>query len=169
MKELLELKKKAEALGLCKECKSRWDDCEDKEDYVKMALDGKGVEFLCDGFQFKWGLKSKFIKDNFSEYINGKYLCVNPDGDSSELYCRFRGNVIVRSTVLVIIDCMADIEVPADVSVKIYIAGNSQVRIRAAGEVRIINYGTRTHIGRKFNAEKTVLASEWIKEKPLRR
>lgn len=163
MNDLLELKRKAKALGLCKEYTDKWDKCGSKEDLIKTVLDSNGVEFLCDGVQFRWGLTPKFIQENFAEFINGNYLCENPKGYSVELFCKYRGDIHVRSTLLVLINSIADIYIPAHAIVKIYLCSRSQVHIYNKGKVRIVSYGGRNSIGKKWEIEKEVLTSEWLK------
>lgn len=165
MSDLLELKKKAKALGLCKEYTDKWDKCENKEGLIKTVLDSNGVEFLCDGVQFRWGLTPKFILENFAEYINGNYLCQNPKGYSVELFCKHIGEIRARSTILVLINCNAEIYIPKDAFVKIYFCASTSARIHNKGKVRIISYGKRNAIGKKWEIEKNVLESEWVKPK----
>jgi len=168
MNELLELKRKAKALALCDEYTERWDECETKEDLIKTVLDSNRVEFLCDGVEFKWGLKPKFIAEEFKDFINGKYLCENPKGYTTELYCKFTGEIQARSTILVLINTCADIYIPKNSFVKIYFCARSQARIHnRGGNVRIISYGTRNCIGKKWEIEKNILASEWLKKKTV--
>jgi len=164
MNELLELKKKAKALGLCKDYTDRWNKCESKEDLIHTVLDSNGVEFLCDGVEFKWGLTHDFIAENFADFINGNYLCENPKGYSTELYCKFTGEIQARSTILVLINVNGEIYIPANAFVKIYMC-HSSVRIhnRNGGKVRIISYGRRNSIGKKWEIEKVVETSEWRK------
>lgn len=165
MSDLLEFKRKAKALGLCKEYTDKWDKCESKEDLIKTVLDSNGVEFLCDGVQFKWGLTPQFIKESFSEFINGKYLCQNPKGYSVELFCNHIGEIQARSTILVLINCNVEIYIPKDAFVKIYFCMKSAARLHNKGKVLIIAYGKKNSIGKRWEIEKNVLTSEWIKSK----
>lgn len=164
MNELIDLKRKAKKLGLCKEYTDKWDECKDKKDLINTVLDSNGVEFLCDGVQFKWGLTSKFIKENFADFINGNYLCKNPKGYSTELFCKYQGEINVRSTIVVVIDSTVTLIVPPNAFVKVYAVGRSQFHIRNKGMLRLITYGTRNSIGKRWEIEKNVLESEWHKE-----
>lgn len=165
MSILLNLKRKAKALGVCDEYIKRWDECQSKEDLISIALEEKSIDFILDGITFNWGITSKFIKEMFPEFINGFYLYDSNNGYSSELFCRHKGEVIAKSKVIVVIDSSLLIIIPMGMDVTIYAAGRSYLRIRDYGKYNIIAYGSRVTMHRvvKRNISKKVLTSRWIK------
>lgn len=164
MDNILKFKQKARELGLCDEYLKKWDEAKSKKGLLKIALDANGADFLCDSVAFKWGLKPKEIESEFASLINGKYVCKYKEGYTSELYVNYKGEINLRTDILVIIGGSVDLTAPDFMCSKIYLAGKCSFRMPATCKQQIITYGRAVLIGKKHKVEKAVLKSEWLKE-----
>lgn len=162
MNELLTLKRNAKMLGLCGVYADRWDEAQDKEELVRLATDANGVEFLCDGVAFGWGLTAEFIKANFAKYING-YTINNPKGYTSQLYVNETSPIItVEATITAFIGCNCGIVVPQYSIAKIYVAGKSKIDLHNNGECYVYCYGDDSKID--FHGDNDKIHFEHIKQ-----
>ncbi len=140
MSELTKFKRDAESFGLCNEYKERWDACERKEDLISLALDANGVKMLCDAMAFGWGMSIEYIKTNFKPFLNGGWV-LDKDGYNSSLYIDLNGEIEQSTTITTIISSTCIIHVPETHLCKIYISGNSNVRILCEGLAFAFVYG----------------------------
>lgn len=161
---MLTLKKKATRLGLCGKYKDMWNNAKTTDDIAHMALDANGVEFVCDGCAFKWGMTPQQLKEQLKGHINGQYKeNVNAfNGYTSELYVLHEKDITVKSTLNTIISCKCNITVPSNKIAKIYITGNSNVDITCHGECYIYEYGENNVTTTGNTHTEKIDKSEWI-------
>lgn len=139
--ELLAFKRKAIDLGLCALYKEIWNKCFSKADLMNMALDANGAEFMADSIAFDWGLSRDFLVHEFGDYINGKYQR-SQDGYTGEMYVGASGVIKLKSTITLVAYCdNLQIDVPECSVGKIYVCGESKVRIDNKGDVEVYEYG----------------------------
>lgn len=141
--ELLTLKRNAIKLGLCGEYKERWDNAKDKKDLIDIVLDANGVEFLCDGCAFGWGLAPEYIESAFSDFINGKYIS-KQKGYTSALYVNNTEDVEINTTIATFINCKCTVRVSVNQASKIYMV-NSAIEFINNGHLELIAYGNENH------------------------
>lgn len=116
----------------CKEYALKIMHAKSKMEVFKAALEVQSVEFLCKAIDEGWGITSDEICRDFAPYINGKY--VFKDGYSSEMYCRFNGEIKAESTMYCFIDCNVVLNIEEDWRMcKIFIAGNSHIKTIGKG------------------------------------
>jgi len=139
--DLLMLKRKAVALGLCGEYKGLWDSAQSQEELLRIALDANGIEFVADSIAFGWGLSKDYILKHFSDYINGEYTC-RQNGYNSELFVGKEGDVTVSSTLNLFAYCgKLKINIPKNFVCKLYVCGGGDVSIDNCGDIELYVYG----------------------------
>lgn len=96
------------------------------------SLEIQSIEFLCKAISEGWGITSDEICRDFAPYLNGKY--VYEDKYTSEMYCRFKGEIKAKSTVYCFIDCDVVLSLEEEWRMcKIFVAGDSRVKITGKG------------------------------------
>lgn len=125
--------------NICSEWLSYWKDCKSLKDYMIMALRISGVKWLCDSISQGWGIPPTLISNKFNRYINGRYVFTIDDYDS-EMYCRYDGDIKMRSDVLCLIDVKGEVSIPSGVGCHIYICGDSEITLTNGENSRIICY-----------------------------
>ena len=140
MNDLLKFKRNAVMLGLCGEYKSRWDSAKSKQDLMDIALDANGVEMLCDAAAFGWGMDIQYMKNAFSEYINGNWKR-KKDGYTSCLYVLHDGVIEQECTITAIISCNGEFHVPKGKACKLYVSGDSNINVTGEGDCYVYLYG----------------------------
>lgn len=141
-KSILELKRKALAMGLCGDYKGMWDNSTTQRDLVDMATDINGADFLCASVAKGWGLTKDFLLSNFNGLINGDYVakCGKDNGYTSEIYIGHSGDITARTTILIVLYSDATIHVPINHVCRIFLAGNGEIHIVANGHCEIVDY-----------------------------
>lgn len=116
----------------CKEYSLKIMHAKSKLEVFKAGLEIQSIEFLCKAIDEGWGITSDEICADFAPYINGK--CVYDEKYTSELYCRFKGEINAKSTVYCIIDsdCTLNLEEEWRMC-KLYVVGDSHVEIKGKG------------------------------------
>lgn len=145
MKELFDYKERAMTEGICEEYISLWDKCKNKKNIIDMACGVKAVDYLLDSIAKGWGLDSSFIENSFDSFINGRYVSAQK-GYSSEMYCRYEGKIIARTTILTLIDCNCEVYIPKNFSCTIYVSKNCNVVTRGEGKCVCVCYGNGIRI-----------------------
>lgn len=164
-RNLLELKRKALALGLCGKYKAAWDAAADAETVFRLAMDANGIEFLADGIAFGWGLPAGYIAREFAGYVNG-YVC-HEDGYTSQLFVGTSGVLAVTSTLSLLAGHHGVVRVPRGMVSKVYLCGGSDVSLECAGVCDVVAYadGTRVAVGGSFGgrvSQSLVEKSAWV-------
>lgn len=120
----------------CKEYSLKVMHAKSKIEIFKAALEVQSVEFLCKAIDEGWGITSDEICADFAPYINGK--CVYDEEYTSELYCRFNGEIKAKSTVYCLIDsdCVLNLEEEWRLC-KLYVVGDSHIKIEGKGSAFI--------------------------------
>lgn len=126
--------------GLCGEYTAIWDGCISKKDYMDMALNVKGLDYLGDSIAKGWGLSPEYIHKKFSNYINGRYI-YEGKGYDTEMYCQYSGDVFCRTTAILLIECDVTLHVFNGVVMEVYCTGKCNVKIKGNGNVAVIAYG----------------------------
>lgn len=141
-KSILELKRKALAMGLCGDYKEKWGNSTTHRDIIHLATDVNGADFLCASAEKGWGLSKDFILQNFPEYINGKYIARQgkDKGYTSEIFIGYSGKITARTTILIVLYSDATVQVPKNHVCKIFAARNPNINIQCEGYCELINY-----------------------------
>lgn len=140
MIDLTKFRENATAEGFCDEYVTKWDNCGSKKELVDMAFSVKAVDYLCDAIAKGWGLSPDYIADKFKAYINGNYT-LDTGGYTSQMYCKYKGDIICDVALLTLIDCDATIELPEFQISQIYSTGKTNIRLYGKGEAIIVAYG----------------------------
>lgn len=141
-KSILELKRKALAMGLCGGYKGLWDKATNRKELADMALDINGADFLCASVSKGWGLSKGFLLNNFNGLINGNYVanCGNGNGYTSEIYIGHKGNITARTTILIVLYSDVTIHVPINHVCRIFAAGNTNIFVECNGVCEFVDY-----------------------------
>lgn len=141
-KSILELKRKSLAMGLCGEYKGKWDNSATPKDLVDIAIDINGADFLCASVAKGWGLSKDFLLNNFNGLINGNYVANYGKGNgyTSEIYIGHKGDVTVRTTILIVLYSDVTIHVPINHVCRIFAAGNTNVSVECNGVCEFVDY-----------------------------
>lgn len=161
MNDLLTFKRKAMMLGLCTAYKDKWDAATSKAALMDMALDSNGVEMLADAAAWSWGMDIPYMKQTFSDYINGKWKR-SKDGYSSCLYVDYNGKIEQDCTITTVLASKVEFHVPKDSVCKLYVGGESTVHITGEGVCYVYSYGHNEVTGR-FKSMNCITKSEWVK------
>lgn len=140
-KSILELKRKALAMGLCGDYKGKWDNAQTPKELVKLATDINGADFLCASVAKEWGLSKDFLLKNFGEYINGKFIARQEKGYTSEIYIGHTDKIVSFATILILLYTEdAVVHIPKNHVCKIYAAQNTNLVIMCEGCAELIDY-----------------------------
>lgn len=145
MVDLRQYRENAAANNLCAEYTQIWDSCKSNKQLVDMAFGAKGADYLCDTIAKGWGISPDYICSRFHSFINGKYIS-EQNGYNSKMYCRFNGDIKADTTLLILVDCTADITLPANCICEIYCAGKCDISVRGDGRAVFICYGNTEDI-----------------------
>jgi len=140
MNELLEYKCNAKRLGICEPYLKRWNEATSKEDLMNIALDINGVDFLAISTAEGWGLPVDYIKQNFGNYINGKWQRQGR-GYTSELYVGYKASITQRSTITLLIGCNCKFYTPKYHVCSLFVSGKSHVTVCGRGKCTVTTYG----------------------------
>lgn len=137
--DLFNYYKNALSDGLCAEYKGRWAACHnDKEQLVRLVMAQQSLPHFITYCSQKKGLSKKYILDNFSDYINGKYVGVDVDGVrgnyKTELYIGENGILKPVGDVLCAMWATTpQIILPRYKAVKIYCGCSSKIHLSCDG------------------------------------
>ena len=129
---------------LCAEYKSAWRKCgDDKEMLVRLVMKEQSLPYFFAHCHQNKGLSKEYILDEFSAYINGKYVGIDVDGVSgdykTELYVGYNGNLSVSDDVLATMwTTVPSMEIPTCKAVKIYCACGSEIHLSCEGYNSVI-------------------------------
>lgn len=140
---------KEEALqrGVCADFKEKFVSCRSKKQLMDMALNIKGLEYLCDAITKGWGISADVISTRFAPYINGGYKYESPKGYTSEMYCCCVGEEVkCRSTALCLIDCDITLKIPNNCMCEVYVVGKCKIKVESEGRVFFVVYDESTQI-----------------------
>lgn len=140
MIDIKQFRENATKENLCNEYVQKWDACGSRKQYIDLALSSKGVDYLCNSIAKGWGVSPQYICDNFHAFINGSYVS-EQNGYDSEMYCRYKGVITVRTTVLIILESNIDVVVPDLHICNIYVAGKCNINVKGKGQCVLICYG----------------------------
>ena len=135
----------AQVEGICDEYRDRVVNCGSKKQLMDMALSAKGADYLCDAIAKDWGVSPSEISKRFAPYINGRYTLDNGNYESV-MYCQYNGSIECKTTLLTLIECNIEVEVPEYHACYIYACGKCNVRIKGKGEVIVVSYGNKDDV-----------------------
>lgn len=141
-KSILELKRKALAMGLCGEYGEKWADAATQKELVDLASDINGADFLCSSVAKGWGLSKDFLLRNFGDYINGRYVSRHggTKGYTSEVFIGCDGEIRARATILIILYSNVTVYVPENHACRVFAAGNTNIAIQCDGYCEFTDY-----------------------------
>ena len=114
MTEMEIFRHNASRLGLCDTYAQKWDGCRSKRQLFDLATDINSLSYIAETTAKGYGLTSKFIHDEFSQFINGRYISSH-DGYTSAIYCLCDNDEItVNTTAVLIIGFNGLINIPAN-------------------------------------------------------
>ncbi len=127
---------------LCKEYVLLWRNCKTKKDFVDLSLQMGSIEFIAKSIYEGWGLSTDFIKKEFADFINGKYIGENiyrlgksieenivKDNLKSLMYCGYNDRITFNENIIHICNCTCDLYVPFNGVKFIFITNKSKVRL----------------------------------------
>jgi len=152
----------AQVEGICDEYRDRVVNCGSKKQLMDMALSAKGSDYLCDAIAKGWGISPKEISRRFAPYINGKYTL--DKGYTSTMYCQYNGSIVCEPTLLILIECDVDVEIPKHHVCYIYACGKCNIRIKG-GWFRVHTYGNPNDVVIVHNEEVESYFRECKKER----
>lgn len=121
MDEMKQFRRNANMLGLCGPYAQKWDSCGSKKQMIDLALDINSLAFIAESTAKRIGLTASFIKREFSQFINGKYINSN-DGYTSSIYCQYENDEItVNTAAILVIDYKGLITIPANRPCELYL------------------------------------------------
>ena len=129
----------AQVEGICDEYRDRVVNCGSKKQLMDMALSAKGADYLCDAIAKGWGASPSEISRRFAPYINGKYTL--DKGYTSTMYCQYNGSIMCKTTLLTLIECNIEVEIPEYHTCEIYACGKCNIRVKGKGQVLVVTYG----------------------------
>lgn len=138
-------RKNADMDGLCEEYATKWDSCVSKKQMMDLALEAKGIDYVCDSIAKGWGLSPEYISSYFKSYINGAYIFSNGKY-TSQMYCGYSGDIECKTTALALINCDVRIHTPKFSMCEIYATGNVKLSISGSGYVVVIAYGDEPNV-----------------------
>lgn len=105
-----------------------------RKQYMDIALDVNGMEFLCDMRERGYGLPYDVMCDEFKAYLNGRYIHTKNAllrGYTASMYCRVDApsEITINTTLTGIFGCSCSIHVPANTYCQLIVDGSSVVNI----------------------------------------
>lgn len=151
MKELEKYRADCIEHRLCTRWRDKWSSCHCLHDYMRLALENSSIEWICESYNKKWGLSSKFIEDKFSNFINGReQFTINGKeiNYTSEMYVNFNDNIYTDVDVLCLINVNSIIHLPENAHMYIYITGDSHISLDVKGKYLIMveTYGDKAKV-----------------------
>lgn len=139
MDRLQEYYRQSLLADLCQEYKGKWASChDDKEKLFRLAVAQQSFPHMAT-FAYKGlGLTQEYIKDGFSDFVNGQYTAIDADGVNgdykTELYVGYNGDLSVSDDVFMTMwSDVPSMEIEATKAVKIYVSCWSDVHIVCGG------------------------------------
>ena len=140
MVDLKEYRENARRNNLCAEYSQIWDSCKSGKQLADMAFGAKGADYICDTIAKGWGISPDYICSNYSSFINGKYIS-QQKGYTSKMYCKYNGDITADTTLIILIDCEANLLLP-DVGIsEVYCTGKCNISVSGNGRSVFICYG----------------------------
>lgn len=103
-----------------------------KKRIVDIAIDSNGCSFLCDMESKNMLIPYSHITSIFSSFINGNYTSFHGDKDrgyTSSIYCCYQGDIDVKSSLVTLLGCKANVYVKENSVVQIYADRNCEISV----------------------------------------
>lgn len=142
---LKEYRENARKNDLCSEYSQKWDECKSYKQVIDMALDVKGVDYLCDTISKGWGITYDVILDKFGNFINGKYIS-HQDGYTSKMYCDYEGDVETNTTLICLISSNIVLSLLPNSLCEVYVTGKCNIEVKGDGRCVFVCYGNEKDI-----------------------
>lgn len=141
-RSILDLKRKALAMGLCGKYNEKWADATTQKELVDLATDINGADFLCASVAKGWGLSRDFLLQNFGDYINGRYVSAHGEKKdyTSEVFIGCDGEIRARTTIIIVLYSDVTVYVPKNHACRIFAAGNTNIGIQCDGHCEFTDY-----------------------------
>ena len=128
------INKVIESGNLCGEYKDKVDDAKSKLQLMRIVLDANGVSYLCEMQAKGMPLSYETINKDFRSYINGRYKAEfkneKGNGYTSSIYCCYaEDEVLIDTTLTIMLGCNTDVYVRENDFVKIYADKNCELHI----------------------------------------
>jgi hypothetical protein len=140
MVDLKQFRENARLDGLCAEYTEKWDSCQSKKQLMDMCLGVKGLDYICDAVAKGWGISPSILAEKFKNYINGRYV-FNNGVYTTKMYCLYDGEINCDTTAVSIIESNANVIVPKNALVEIYLTGKTNITLGGLGRCVLIIYG----------------------------
>lgn len=144
MNELANFQHRCIQHDICDEYLLAWNNAKDKKTLIDLALSSEGCDFMCKSITEKWGIDKKWFKANFSAFANGRYK-MNKNY-SSCFFIDYKGSILANTTLILVIDSDIIIDVPSYMITKVYVCGNSKVKIKGDGKCVVVIYGDNIEV-----------------------
>lgn len=143
MDRMQEYYKNSLLANLCSEYKGHWQaSMQDKEKLFVLAMQQQSIPHLLTFANNGIGLTKEYLKDEFENYINGKYKAIDADGVKgdykSTLYVDCDHKINTTDDVMTFMWCDAQLEVQETKATKLYIGCQSNVKVTPQGYNTII-------------------------------
>jgi hypothetical protein len=130
----------AQIEGICERYSKSVINCGSKKQLMDIALDVNGADYLCTAIAEGWGISPSEISKRFAPYVNGRYILDNGKYTSA-MYCQYNGSIECKTTLLTLVECNIEVEVPQGHICEIYICGNCNIKLNGKGRVLLASYG----------------------------
>ena len=172
-KEMFLFYRNSLARNLCKEYKNEFKkDLEDKKKLFELCLRQQSIPYFATACYQKWGLNIDFIKREYKDYINGKYIatdCDNVHGYSYGLWCDYTLSISANIDVVHTMECRCQIKVPLSKCPTIYISNNSNIDLSCLGynSIRIYLFDNSIININELEKESTILIYNYSKNSKI--
>lgn len=146
---LIDFKKQSMLHNLCADYKGVWDSCKTHEDLFNLSTDSNSAEWMAKSYSEGWGLSKEYLKDQFSDFINGKYI--RDKEYTSSMYVDFKGEIKGEklTSVLILLECDVDIVIPERFPIQIHCGGKCSIRFSGKGTAYVHKHSFDTlHVNR---------------------
>lgn len=125
------------ARNLCKEYRNEFKkDLDNKESLFKLCLRQQSIPYFATACYQKWGLDIDFLKSEYKDYINGKYIakdCDKISGYTYGLWCDNNKSININLDIAHLLYCNCTISIPKTKCPTLYISNKSHIKIKGNG------------------------------------
>lgn len=129
--------KNAITSGLCEEYKLKWKQCKgNKRELMNLALAQQSIPYFVTAINEGYGLSIGYLKQEFADYINGKYVGIDTDGVkgyTSSMWVDYDEYKTAKEDVNVYINCGGYLSVEECRCPTIYVSNLSDINVLLDG------------------------------------
>ena len=105
-----------------------------RKQFMDIALDVNGMEFLCDMGAKGYKLPYETMRNEFVAYMNGRYIRSKSSSDggyTSSMYCSIEmpSEITVNTTLTGLFDCRCTVYVPEHTVCQVYVDSGSNIQL----------------------------------------